>query len=87
MTEFDHLRFDIQLAIPLDTSVPRPKQERGEWAEKVSERIAERLRKHWEFTRKPGIDLGPSFSSGMGLKKDLRVPLGFSLSRAPDLDP
>jgi hypothetical protein len=65
MTEFDHLRFDIELAIKLDTFVPRSKRERSEWADQVAGKIAERLRKHWEFTRKPGIELGPGFMSGM----------------------
>jgi hypothetical protein len=68
--EFDHLRFDIQLAIQLDTFVPRSKRELGEWAEKVAGKIGERLRKHWDFTHKPGIPLGPGFMSGMNLKKD-----------------
>ena len=60
MPDFDSLRFDIELAIKLDAAVPTSKRARGEWAEYVAGKIAERLRAHWEFTRKPGIALGPA---------------------------
>jgi hypothetical protein len=58
MPEFDQLLFDIELAIKADTYVPTTRRARTEWAEHAAERIAERLRQHWEFTRKPGIPLG-----------------------------
>lgn len=59
MLEFDHLRFDIEFAIKFDTFVPTTRRERSEWAERVADKIAERLRQGWEFKRKPGIEKGP----------------------------
>ena len=64
MSDFDALRFDIELAIKLDTFVPRSKRDRSQWAEHVFEKIAERLRQHWEFKHKPGLTLGPSAPMG-----------------------
>jgi hypothetical protein len=58
---FDELRFDIEFAIGFDTFVPTSRRARSEWAEHAAGKIAERLRRHWEFTRKPGIQPGPSF--------------------------
>lgn len=66
MTEFDELRFDIELAIKLDAGVPKTRRDRSEWAEYVSGKIAARLRERWEFKHKPGIQPGPSFMHGMG---------------------
>jgi hypothetical protein len=63
MTEFDDLRFDIVLAIKLDAAVPTSKRARSEWAGYVAGKIAERLRQQWEFKKKPGVVLGPSFMS------------------------
>lgn len=54
MPDFDDLRFDILLEIKLDTFVPTSKRARSEWAEHAAGKIAERLRRGWEFTRKPG---------------------------------
>lgn len=58
---FDELRFDIKFAISFDTFVPTSRRARSEWAEHAAGKIAERLRQHWEFKRKPGIQPGPSF--------------------------
>lgn len=51
MLHFDHLSFDILRAIQ-GMGVPRSKRERSEWAERVSGKIAERLREGWEMKRK-----------------------------------
>ncbi len=59
--EFDHLRFDIRFAISHDTYVPISRQMRSEWTDHAARKIAERLREHWEFKRKPGIQSGPGF--------------------------
>jgi hypothetical protein len=69
-TELDRLRFDIELAIKLDTFVPRSRRQRSDWAQHVAEKIAERLRERWEFTPKPGIPLGPGFMSGMKRREE-----------------
>jgi len=53
--DFEALRFDIVLAIKLDTFVPTTRRARSEWADHVARAIAERLVKGWEFTRKPGL--------------------------------
>jgi hypothetical protein len=67
MTEFDELRFTILMAVK-DTGVPTSKRARSEWAERVSAVIAEHLRQRWEFTRKPGLKVGPSAMVGMPKK-------------------
>ena len=61
MPEFDDLRFDILLAIKLDTFVPTSKRARSEWAEHAAGKIAERLRQGWEFMRKPEVYSGPTY--------------------------
>lgn len=69
ISEFDHLRFDIEFAIKFDTFVPTTGRERSEWAEQASGKIAERLRRGWGFKRKAGVEKGPGFMSGLEMTK------------------